>query len=109
VVAKAISAMSVGKFMNIDRKRVAAVAALEAQGWVSRDGAWVSPSEGGLPMTRLVRIADEHYKLAARRADGLARSVADSAELAEQELLDFVIKAYKADRGPLHKEQGSKS
>jgi hypothetical protein len=91
--------MSAGKSMNIDRKRVAAVAALEAQGWVWRDGAWVSPSGGALAMTRLVRIGEELYKLAARRAD----AVADSAELDEQQLLDFVFKAYGVYRGPLDK------
>jgi hypothetical protein len=94
--------------MDIDRQRIAAVRALEALGFVYRNGTWlpavVAPSQA-LP---LIAEADAMHAALVRRADALGSCLEASAEETELKATAAVLEAYEAKRWPDGKEPGGK-
>jgi hypothetical protein len=88
---------------TIDRRRIAAVKALEAMGYRFRDDRWLMPeATGGSPE------ADAMHTLLVQRADQVEGCIEGSAE--EQELSTIVsaIAAYEEKRWPAGKIVGGK-
>jgi hypothetical protein len=92
--------------MDLDRKRIAAVRALEALGYSYRSNEWVSPGAVGATPLHLTFEADAMHGALVRRADALAGCTEGSDEEAELEKIIHLIEAYEFKRWPLGKEPG---
>ena len=91
--------------MDIDKKRIAAVQALEALGHKYLGGEWHPPAAPPLPLTT---EADAMHGALMRRADALAGCQQGSGEDAELKGIVDLLEAYEAKRWPLAKEPGGK-
>ena len=92
--------------MDLDRKRIAAVRALEALDYSYRNNEWVSPDAVGAMQLHLTFEADAMHGALMRRADALAGCTEGSEEEAELEKIIDLIEAYEVKRWPLGKEPG---
>jgi hypothetical protein len=99
--------------MDIDRKRIAAVRALEALEYAYNGGEWFAQagasgvaSAGSVASTPLSLLAkaDAMHGALIRRADVLAGCTEGSDEEAELEAIIDLIEAYEAKRWPLGKD-----
>ena len=90
--------------MDLDRKRVAAVRALEALGYIFQGGEWLPPAAvAGAPFPFTFE-ADAMHGALMRRADALASCTEGSEEEAELEKIVDLIEAYEAKRWPLGRD-----
>jgi hypothetical protein len=69
--------------MDIDRKRIAAVRALEALGYAYRGGEWLAPTSAAATPLSLMDKADAMHGALMRRADALAGCTEGSDKEAE--------------------------
>jgi hypothetical protein len=90
--------------MDLDRKRIAAVRALEALGYSYRNNEWASPDGVGAVPLHLTFEADAMHGALMRRADALASCTEGSEEEAELEKIIDLIEAYEVKRWPLGKD-----
>jgi hypothetical protein len=88
--------------MDIDRKRIAAVRALEALGYRYRDGEW-SPPACPSPARQLAE-ADAMHGMLMRRADALAGCTERSDEELKLKAIVDAIEAYEVKRWPLGRD-----
>jgi hypothetical protein len=91
--------------MDVDRKRIAAVRALEALGYRHHDGEWLPAAAPPLPLTW---EADAMHGALMRRADALAGCQEGSGEETELKAIVDLLEAYESKRWPLGKEPGGK-
>ena len=99
--------------MDIDRKRIAAVRALEALEYAYNGGEWFAPagasgaasadSVATTPLSLLAK-ADAMHGALMRRADELAGCTEESDEEAELRSIVDLIEAYEQKRWPLGKD-----
>jgi hypothetical protein len=87
--------------MVIDRKRISAVRALEALGYVYRDDEWLPPTSAPISITA---EADSMHGVLMDRADALMGCTENSEEEAELKAIVDTIEAYEAKRWPLGKD-----
>jgi len=90
--------------MDIDRKRIAAVRALEAIGYSYSNGVWVPPAGASQSPSRQLAAADAMHGALMRPADALAGCTEGSNEEAEFKAIVDAIEAYEAPRWPLGKD-----
>lgn len=83
--------------MSIDRKRIAAVKALEAAGWRYDDDEW-KPAD---PRAALGREADALHRLLFKRVEALGGCTEGSPEAAELLRIAEALLAYEAVRWPV--------
>ena len=91
--------------MDLDRKRRAAVQALEALGYTYRKDQWTPAAVTVVPVP-LTAEADTLHGLLVRRADALAGCAERSAEESELKAIVDAIEAYEAKRWPLGNAPG---
>ena len=93
--------------VDIDRKRIAAVRALEALEYAYNGGEWFAPAGASgaatTPLSLLAK-ADAMHGALMRRADALTGCTEGSDEEAELEAIIGLIEAYEAKRWPLGKD-----
>ena len=94
--------------MGIDRKRIAAVRILEAEGYDYRNGEWLPVSAATPSSVPLNFEADAMHGAPMRRADALMGCTECSDDEAELKAIVHLIEAYEAKRWPLGKEPGGK-
>jgi hypothetical protein len=94
--------------MDIDRQRIAAVRALEALGFIYRNGTWMPPGPAPVRVLPLTAEADAMHAALVQRADALAGCRKGSDEEAELRVITDLIEAYEAKRWPLGKASGGK-
>jgi hypothetical protein len=90
--------------MDIDRKRIAAVHALEALGFTYRNGTWLPAVAAPSQALPLIAEVDAMHGALMQRADALAGCMEGSNEEAELEAIIDAIEAYEAKRWPLGKD-----
>jgi hypothetical protein len=90
--------------MDIDRKRIAAVRALEALGYAYRGGEWLAPAGAAVTPLSVLAKADAMHGVLMRRADELAGCAKGSDEETELKAIVDAIEAYEAKRWPLGKD-----
>jgi hypothetical protein len=90
--------------MEIDRKRIAAVRALEALGYAYRGGEWLAPAGAAATPLSLIDKADAMHGALMRRADALAGCPEGSDEEDELRATVDLIEAYEQKRWPLGKD-----
>ena len=84
---------------TIDRQRIAAVATLEALGYVWSDNDWQRPSEApGLRTPTFLATADAWHDELSGQCEDLAGCRADSPEAAELERITALLQAYETAR-----------
>jgi hypothetical protein len=88
--------------MEIDRKRITAVEALEALGYSYPEGEWQPPA--GVSPSRQLAEADAMHGALMRRADALAGCTENSREEVELKEIIGLIEAYEIKRWPLGKD-----
>ena len=93
-----------GVHMSIDRKRVAAVAFLEANGYRFEAGRWIAPDALDLEAAD----GDSILAMFMCRADHLAGCVEDSPEAKELRAITEAIEAYEQVRWPAGKTADGK-
>ena len=91
--------------MDLDKKRRAAVRALEALGYTYRKDEW-SPAAVTVVPVPLTAEADTLHGLLVRRADALAGCAERSAEESELKAIVDAIEAYEAKRWPIGRTPG---
>ena len=91
--------------MDLDKKRRAAVRALEALGYTYRNDEW-SPAAVTITPVPLTAEADTLHGALVRRADALAGCTEGSAEETELKTIVDAIEAYEAKRWPHGKAPG---
>jgi hypothetical protein len=92
--------------MDLDKKRISAVRALEAIGYRYSNSGWVPPA--GASPSRQLAEADAMHGMLMRRADALAGCQEGSKEETELKTIVDLLEAYEAKRWPLGKEPGGK-
>jgi hypothetical protein len=94
----------------IDRQRIAAVATLEALGYVfSVAGGWMAPATAAAPAGLLSTAeADAMHTVLMARADALDGCAEGSPEETELKSIVDAVEAYQAKRWPSGKEAGGK-
>jgi hypothetical protein len=100
-----------GQVMSmIDRQRIAAVATLEALGYVfSVAEGWTAPADAATPAELLSPTeADAMHTVLMARADALDGCAEGSPEQTELKCIVGAIEAYEAKRWPNGKEAGGK-
>jgi hypothetical protein len=90
--------------MDIDRKRIAAVHALEALGYAYIGGEWLAPAGAAAAPLSLMDKADAMHGALMRRADALAGCLEGSDEEGELKTIIDLLEAYEAKRWPLGKD-----
>jgi hypothetical protein len=92
---------------TIDEQRIAAVAMLQALGYIfSLTDGWTSPAGSAAALT--TAECDAMHAVLMRRADALEGCTEGSPEEAELEMIVSAIDAYEARRWPEGKEPGGK-
>jgi hypothetical protein len=81
---------------DIDRKRIAAVRALEALGYTYRDREWLAPAAVSATPLSLMAKADAMHGPPMQRADALAGCTKGSDEEIELKAIVDAIEAYEA-------------
>ena len=90
--------------MDIDRKRIAAVRALEVLGFTYRNGTWLPAAAAPSQALPLIAEADAMHGALMRRAGALAGCSEGLDEEAELEAIIDLIEAYEQKRWPLGKD-----